>query len=199
MICELGNKEGAKILEVGGRAVISSGYRDSFSKANYTSFDYYPGENVDVVGDAHKLSSYFAEGEKFDLIFSAAVFEHLAMPWLVSVEIAKLLKVGGYVFIETHFSFSVHERPWDFYRFSDMGLKVLFPPALGFECIEAGLSNPIVAKFSSFANEALKNTPVTGMYCHSGYLGKKVREVNDFDWKNVDLSDVVDNTKYPQN
>jgi hypothetical protein len=62
------------------------------------------------------------------------------MPWLVATEIAKLLKVGGVLFVETHFSFSSHERPWHFFQFSDMALRVLFSPALGMECIEAGMS-----------------------------------------------------------
>lgn len=48
------------------------------------------------------------------LIFSSAVFEHFAMPWQVSIEMIKLLKEGGYLFIETHYSYSGHERPWHF-------------------------------------------------------------------------------------
>jgi len=58
--------------------------------------------------------------------------------------------------------------------------------------------SPIVAKFSDLANETLKGVPVTGLYCHSGYLGKKVRDVDDFDWNNVKLGDVVEDTEYPQ-
>jgi 2-polyprenyl-3-methyl-5-hydroxy-6-metoxy-1,4-benzoquinol methylase len=53
---------------------------------------------VDIVGDAHKLSSYFENGKQFDIVFSSAVFEHFAMPWIVATEIAKILKVGGFVF-----------------------------------------------------------------------------------------------------
>jgi len=196
---EIGNKEGMKILEIGSREVTGpSKDRKAFDKAEYTGFDYYPANNVDVVGDVHKLSSYFKKSEKFDLIYSSACFEHFAMPWLVAVEIAKLLKVGGLVFIETHFSYSSHERPWHFFQFSDMALKTLFSKALGFECIEAGMSNPLVARFSSLADEYLRNELVGGLYCHSEYLGRKVREVEDFDWNKVDLTDVVGTTKYPE-
>ncbi len=74
------------------------------------------------------------------------------MPWLVATEIAKLLNVGGHVFVETHFSYSSHERPWHFFQFTDMALKLLFNEALGFECIEAGVSNPIVGRFSTLAD-----------------------------------------------
>jgi SAM-dependent methyltransferase len=193
------NKPGMKILEIGSREVTGkSSARARFAQAEYIGFDYYAGDNVDVVGDVHKLSTYFEKGEKFDLIFSSACFEHFAMPWVVAVEISKLLKVNGHVFVETHFSFSSHERPWNFYQFSDLALKTLFSPALGFECIEAGMSNPMVGRFSSLASEYLKNKPVKGLYCHSEYLGKKVREVNHFAWENINIEDLVGDTRYPQ-
>ena len=196
---EAGNKPGMKILEIGSREVTGrSNARSNFNKAEYIGFDYYPGDNVDVVGDAHKLSSYFKNGEQFDIIYTSACFEHFAMPWVVAVEISKLLKVNGLVFVETHFSFSSHERPWHFFQFSDMALRVLFSEALGFECIEAGMSNPIVGRFSSLADDYLKNRPVNGLYCHSEYLGRKVRNVSNFDWVQIDLPSVVGETKYPK-
>lgn len=194
-LAEIGNHAGKKILEVGSREVTGVSHaRQRFSKAHYVGFDYYPGPNVDVVGDAHKLSQYF--NEQFDVIYSSAVFEHFAMPWLAT-EIAKLLKVGGIVFVETHFSFSTHERPWHFFHYSDMALKTLFSPAMGFECIEAGMSNPIVGRFSSLTDDYLKNRPVTGLYCHSEYLGRKTTDVPNFAWENVSLQEVVADTKYP--
>lgn len=196
---QIGNKPGMKVLEIGSREVTgASNARNEFAKAEYVGFDYYPGNNVDIVGDAHKLSSYFEEGEQFDVVYSSACFEHFAMPWIVAAEIAKVLKVGGVVFVETHFSFSSHERPWHFFHFTDMALKVLFSEALGFECVEAGMSNPIVGRFSSLADTYLRNRPVSGLYCHSEYLGKKVRDVKNFDWQQIDLASVVGDTKYPE-
>ena len=54
----IGNKEGLDILEIGSREVTGlSEARSQFGLANYTGFDYYPGHNVDVVGDVHRLSS----------------------------------------------------------------------------------------------------------------------------------------------
>lgn len=196
---QAGNKKGMRILEIGSREVTGkSGARKELSNAEYIGFDFYAGANVDVVGDAHKLTSYFKEGEQFDIIYSSACFEHFAMPWIVAVEMAKLLKVGGIVIVETHFSYAAHERPWNFFQFSDMALKTLFSPALGFECLDVGMSNPIIGRFSSLADKYLRNRPLRGLYCHSEYLGKKVREVKDFDWNKVDLSDVVGETKYPE-
>jgi SAM-dependent methyltransferase len=198
-LIEHGNLQGKRILEVGSREVTGkSAARQNFANAEYVGFDFYTGNNVDVVGDAHKLSTYF--DEKFDVIYSSAVFEHLAMPWIASFEIAKCLKVGGIVCITTHFSYSSHERPWHFFQFSDMALKVLFPPELGIECIESGVSNSIVGRFSSKVQDTeLAYQNVTGLYCHSTFLGRKIKETpDDFDWKNLNLQDVVGDTLYPK-
>ena len=130
-LSQLFNKPGLRVLEIGSREVTgpSKARKQLFAQATYVGMDVQAGPNVDIVGDAHRLSSYFDEAEPFDLIHSSAVFEHLAMPWVVAGEIAKLLKVGGCVFVETHFSFTSHERPWHFFQFSDQALKVLFAGA----------------------------------------------------------------------
>jgi SAM-dependent methyltransferase len=170
-----GNLPGKKILEVGSREVTGpSTARARFARADYCGFDCYPGANVDVVGDAHQLSSHVPTNH-YDIVFSSACFEHFEQPWIVAAEIAKVLKVGGIVFIETHFSFSSHERPAHFFHFTDLGLKSLFPKQSGINCIDAGMSNPVVARFSAFADPGLRYAKIEGMYCHSEFLGVKAR------------------------
>lgn len=190
------NKKGIDILEIGSRNVTGTNLRNMFTKANYIGFDYYQGENVDVVGDAHKLSQYF--DKKFDLIFSSAVFEHLAMPWKVSVEITRLLKLHGCVFIETHYSYSSHERPWHFFQFSENALDVLFPEKFGMRCLKKGCCNLMEGRFSEYASEYLVGRKVNGLYCHSEYLGEKVVEVEELSWDNIGLVDVAKSTEYPK-
>lgn len=180
-LVQLGNIQGKNVLEIGSRVVTGANYRDKFDKANYVGFDLYDGENVDIVGDAHKLSQYF--DTKFDLIFCSAVFEHFSMPWVVADEIIKLLNIGGYVFVETHYSYSSHERPWHFFQFSELALEVLFSRRRGIECIEKGVSNPIVGFFSEESSEYLRRRNVTGLYCHSDFLGRKIEDA-DLDWRN---------------
>jgi len=190
------NKPGIKILEIGSRVVTGANFRGLFDKAEYTGFDIYPGENVDVSGDAHMLSKYF-QNEEFDLVFSTAVFEHLAMPWIVAEEISKILKVGGKVFIETHFSFSSHERPWNFFQFSDMGLKVLFNPSLGFRVIETGMSNPIKGWYASQAADYLRYREVGELYCHSEILCEKDRKFLGVNRREIDIDILTGSTNYP--
>ena len=64
------------VLELGARGAHVDprlrGYR------RYVGFDVHPGPNVDLVGDAHRLSD-IVEG-RFDAVYSISTFEHLAMP-----------------------------------------------------------------------------------------------------------------------
>lgn len=191
------NRKGLRVLEVGSRNVTGANCRNQFSEAEYIGFDFYPGENVDVVGDAHKLSSYFVGQAPFDLVFSSAVFEHLHMPWVVATEIQKVLRVGGFVFVETHFSYSSHERPWHFFQFSDMALRALFNDSLGFDLVDSGMSNPISGYFAHNADSYLRHAPVMELYCHSEILCRKRTEVDSFAWTSVGIDGVVDGTRYP--
>lgn len=193
-LCEICDKPGAEVLEVGSRCVTGC-ISNHFKYANYTGFDYYSGKNVDVVGDAHQLSKYF--DKKFDLIYSSAVLEHLAMPWIAALEMIKLLKPNGYIFVETHYSYSSHERPWHFFQFSENALHVLFPEKFGIRCIKKGCSNLIRGEFSETSSDYLKGQLVGGLYCHSEFLGKKVDEIERLSWDYVNLEDVVGATQYP--
>lgn len=167
------------VLEIGSRVVSpgSVSKRPLFAAAaSYTGFDYYPDSNTDVVGDAHKLSHYFG-GRRFDAIFSLSVLEHLAMPWVMAVEINKLLSVGGITLHTSHFSWPLHEAPWDFWRFSDEALKVLFSPPLGFEVLGSGLFQPLRMHLDALApgQEAFA--------MHAGFggvaiLARKVAEID---------------------
>ena len=191
------NKPGMRVLEIGSRVVTGANHRNTFNNADYVGFDFHKGENVDIVGDAHKLRTYFSSDETFDLIFSSAVFEHLHMPWVVAEEIDKMINIGGCVFIETHFSFSSHERPWHFFQFSEMALRALFSDAMGYELIDSGLSNPMFGFFSHFSDKYLRYAPIPELYCHSEILVRKVRENKNFDWRTVEIDGIVEGTRYP--
>lgn len=194
------NNNHLRVMEIGSRIVspASGSKRLLFSgAASYTGFDYYPDANTDVVGDAHRLSQYF--GQRFDAIFSISVFEHLAMPWVVAMEINKLLEVGGITFHTTHFSWPIHERPWDFWRFSDDGLKVLFSKSLGFEVINSCLYAPLRMHLDTVnpPQEMLATQPGFGGVA---ILAKKVSEINADKLKwDVMLEDVLtQDSHYPK-
>ncbi|NWF75896.1 MAG: hypothetical protein HXY53_04885 [Nitrospirae bacterium] len=73
---------------------------------------------------------------------SKAVFEHLAMPWKVVLEINKILKSNGLLFINTLQTFPLHEKPWDFWRFSDEAWKILLNRWNGYEIMYSNMEFP---------------------------------------------------------
>ena len=192
-----------KVLEIGSRNVTGSGYafEGVCSKKNHTGFDIGKGENVDVVGDAHRLSEFF-DAAQFDVVYSAAVFEHIAMPWVLAEEISKVLKVGGTVITATHFAYSEHELPWHFFQFNKGALRTLFCPALGFEEIQCEHYLPMVGRFADGCSEPLRGAPIGHLYCSTHNMSRKTREsvglstLGGIDWRAA-LKEVYQETNYP--
>lgn len=186
-----GGKPGLRVLEIGSRSVQSDEvWKSAIPDCDYTGLDILDGKNVNIIGDAHQLSELFSY-DAFDLIICFAVFEHLALPWIVVEEISKVLAPGGMVVIETHFSFSEHELPWLFFQFNANALEVMFCPELGFEIIDSGLDTPIVGRFSQSAAPYLRGSIVKDLYCHSSIIARKSYESSDsntkpyFDWRKI--------------
>jgi hypothetical protein len=160
----------ARVLEIGSRARSGINRRGLFpATCDYTGFDILAGENVNVVGDAHALSRVLPP-EHFDLVFSVSVWEHLAMPWLVSLELNKVMKTGGLAMINTHQSWPVHEVPWDYFRFSDYSWDALFNAATGFEVVARGMGSPCIMGSAVFA----PNLHDAQIDWHYGYLATRV-------------------------
>jgi SAM-dependent methyltransferase len=75
------------------------------------------------VADAHKLP--FEDGV-FDGVWVQAVLEHVLEPATVVAEIHRVLRRNGLVYAETPFMQQVHERAYDFSRFTQSGHRWLF-------------------------------------------------------------------------
>lgn len=158
-----------KFLEIGSRARSGISRRSLFpTTSDYTGLDIVAGENVDCVGDAHALSRILPSNH-FDAVFSVSVWEHLCMPWLVSLELNKIMKVGALVMINTHQSWPSHEEPWDYFRFSDYSWDALFNGDTGFEIIARGAGIPCVMGASQF-HPAIHASRVDW---HYGYLATR--------------------------
>ena len=146
----LENEANTCILEMGTRRIDGSPPTVRRALAHptskYIATDFQSGLDVDVVADAHKFSKCFPP-DSFDMVLSCSVYEHLTRPWIVTNEIAKILKPGGWLFIQTHHAFPIHAFPNDYYRFSRQALETL--------CEDAGL----VVQGSFFAFPALLLAP----------------------------------------
>lgn len=195
--CARVNQARLNVLEIGSRIVVpgSESKRALFpNAASYTGFDFYPDGNTDVVGDAHKLSSYFAT--PFDAVFSLAVLEHLAMPWLVALEINKVLRPGGITFHQTHFACPLHEQPADYWRFTDQGLRSLFSPVVGFAEAECEFFEA-VALHPAHRTPELLHLPSQPAHLQVAVLATKAAEVNEEKTRwSCELSDAA-SVQYP--
>jgi SAM-dependent methyltransferase len=87
---------------------------------------------VDLVGTAYEIPS---EGATFDSAVSTAALEHLAEPERALRECYRVLKSGGVAIYTAPLFWHVHAAPWDYYRFTEYGLKHLFEKA-GFQVVE---------------------------------------------------------------
>jgi SAM-dependent methyltransferase len=162
-----------RVLEIGSRARSGTVYRGIVpSHLAYTGLDILEGPNVDVVGDAHELERSVGFGQ-FNVVYSIAVFEHLAMPWKAALSINRVLAHGGILYAGTHQTFPVHERPWDFWRFSDRAWHSLFNSATGFEVLGTAMGEPadIVPRASKAAVWGIDNQPA---FLTCGVLARKV-------------------------
>jgi SAM-dependent methyltransferase len=130
------------LLEIGSRNVTGVVWRSAFqSSVTYTGLDIHEGDNVDLVGDVHTVSSQLPR-DHYDAVFSISVFEHLAMPWQAVIEINRIMKPGGLLYISTHPTIPPHELPWDFWRYSSETFKALLNERTGFEIVESTEGTP---------------------------------------------------------
>jgi 2-polyprenyl-3-methyl-5-hydroxy-6-metoxy-1,4-benzoquinol methylase len=182
----------ARVLDIGGRNRSHIDHSKNFRHAACTVFDIHPGENVDVVGDAHRLASYF-KPDFFDAVMSIAVFEHIMMPWAVIPQMNQVLKLGGHAYISAPQTFAVHDAPWDFWRFTDAAWDALFNRFTGFEIIERAMDETqfvIPAVYHSFTRDAER----AAGYASSTVLVRKIGSCK-MHWE-LSASDLT-STAYP--
>jgi len=186
------------VLEIGSRNVTGITRKDLFHNCSeYVGFDILPGEHVDIVGDVHNLSCN-CPLNNFDLVYCISVFEHLLFPWKAVLEINKIMKTGGYLYLSTHPVWPEHEMPWDFWRFPKSGFHALFNKHTGFEIIS--LTEGLPCKAYSLVND-----PPTRNLCFytlNQGVALIVKKTSDYQnealkW-DINITDVIP-TMYPDN
>jgi len=173
----LANTNGSRVLQIGSR--IPRG-EDAVPPRHLLQgligLDIHPGCNVDLVGDAHVLSSFIRVGS-LDAVLSTSVLEHIQAPWLVAAEINRVLKMGGLVYHHVPGAWPGHAQPNDFWRFSAEALRVLFGPATGFEILEAGDSACAAIMPSPDWRKGFLDMPTIPVMAMAEIVARKVAEI----------------------
>jgi SAM-dependent methyltransferase len=144
------------VLIVGGGS-LSEGVRYLRDTGDFdlVSFDIYASDQTDFVADAHAIP---LKDAVVDGVWIQAVLEHVLTPAKVVEEIARVLRPGGLCYAETPFLQPVHEKAYDFTRFTESGHRWLFRQ---FDAIDSGVvAGPGTTLFLNlryFAGALLRN------------------------------------------
>ncbi|MGL6209388.1 MAG: methyltransferase domain-containing protein [Paracoccaceae bacterium] len=123
-------------LEVGARGSASASVRQSVSSVwRYVGLDYQSDPNVDIVGDAHRLTDFIDLGS-VDVVYSSEVMEHLLSPIRFVLEANRVLKQGGLFIARMPTTWPLHAEPWDFWRISSHGWTSILNANTGFKIID---------------------------------------------------------------
>ncbi len=118
---------GSRVLDAGaGRCP----YRRLFSHVEYQTADFCQVDKeygqIDFVCN---LETIPAASEQYDFVLCTQVFEHLPRPHVVIGELYRLLKPGGKLFASAPLFYEEHEKPYDFFRYTQFGLRHLLEAA----------------------------------------------------------------------
>lgn len=146
-------------------------YKSLFKNTNYYSTDFIqvdkPYGEVSFVG---KLENIPIKQDVFDAVLLTQVLEHLPDPSLVLDEIYRILKPEGKVWLSAPLFFSEHEVPYDFYRYTQYGLRYIVEKA-GFEIVDLHPLEGYGATFSYQLKYAIKHLPIHPKEYGSGIIG----------------------------
>lgn len=119
--------EAALVLDAGAGG---GPYKNLFEHTRYESADFEQ-VNKDYAPATYvcDLASIPVEDCRFDYVIFNQVLEHLPEPKGVLVELHRVLKPGGRLIFTAPLFYEEHEQPYDFYRYTQFGLRHLFQEA----------------------------------------------------------------------
>jgi SAM-dependent methyltransferase len=159
---------GALVLDAGAG---TAPFRSLFKHARYETADF---EKVDKLYAPStyvcSLESIPVEDARFDFIVFNQVMEHLPDPKSVLVELNRVLKPTGKMIYSGPFFFEEHEQPYDFYRYTQFGLRELFS-ATGFSIERLDWLEGYFGTAGYQLNSMARNLPLKPQYLGGGIVG----------------------------
>ena len=123
-----------------------SDFSEITSRFNLAATDFYPYEGINVVCDFTAGMPF--KNESIDIILISNVLEHISEPAKFLEECSRTLKKGGALLGSVPFIIGIHQRPYDFFRYTDINLKKIFG-IVGFSRLEI---KPVLAMHTLFFN-----------------------------------------------
>jgi len=110
------NIENKKVLDIGSWDGGNGCLKPIFKTSEYIGLDVQIGPNVDVVGSSHDIPF---NNDYFDVVVSSSCFEHDEFFWVAFLEMCRVLKNDGYMYICAPSSGPYHPEkcPSDSWRF----------------------------------------------------------------------------------
>lgn len=105
-----------------GSCDVNGSLKPIFKECIYTGLDMASGKNVDVVCNGGDTPFPM---NTFDVIISSSNFEHDDCFWMTFLEMCRIVKPGGYVYINAPSSGKYHGFPTDCWRFYEDSWKAL--------------------------------------------------------------------------
>jgi SAM-dependent methyltransferase len=147
-------------------------YRHHFTHTSYESADFLQVDKqyaqVDYVCD---LRSIPVPDERYDLVLLTQVLEHLPEPRDVLLELRRVLKPAGRLWLSTPLYFEEHEQPYDFYRYTQFGLRHLLTEA-GLAVEELDWLEGYYGTLHQQCLVAWRSLPVTATEYGGGLVGR---------------------------
>lgn len=101
-----------------------SDFGDLTRQFNLFAVDFYPYPGVSVVCDFKEKLPF--SDRSADIVLLSNVLEHTREPNALLSECCRILKPGGLLLGSVPFMIQIHQRPYDFYRYTDTNLAYLF-------------------------------------------------------------------------
>lgn len=119
-----GIRSESQVLTIGAGGKVNSLLNQYAQQAGFqvVSFDIDEKRNPDILGD---ICNYNFGDRTFDVIVMSEVLEHVHSPHLALQNIYKAIKQGGKLILTTPFMLPLHDRPYDYYRYTRYGLAFL--------------------------------------------------------------------------
>jgi SAM-dependent methyltransferase len=141
---DFGHTLGGRMLDVGCG---TQQYRKFLDCERYIGIEWSLAKHPPVVADVTRIP--FAD-RTFDSALCTEVLEHLPEPGRCLDEIHRVVKPGGAVFFTVPMTMYTHSEPYDFYRFTEYGLRYLLDKH-GFEVVRLRRLGGVVSVAASHA------------------------------------------------